>query len=82
MPYQSLIPRDRIPQVLKVQVLMVGMRDDDGAGPVKVAFVRASEVGNIGSVVDCDGLETWVAGVSRGVLFWAMKGKERGARIV
>jgi len=45
-------------QILEIQVLMIGMRDDDGAGPVKVAFVRAAEIGDIGAVVDCDGLET------------------------
>ncbi len=58
MPYQRLIPLHCIAQILEIQVLMIGMRDDDGAGPVKVAFVRAAEIGDIGAVVDCDGLET------------------------
>lgn len=58
MPYQRLIPLYRIAQILDIQVLMIGMRDDDGARPVEVAFVRAAEIGNIGAVVDCDSLET------------------------
>lgn len=62
MPYKTLVALDRSGQVANRQMLVVRMSDQDRARTVEIAFVIALEGGDIGTVIDSDGLETWEGG--------------------
>ena len=47
-------------------MLVVGVGDENGARTVEIAFVIALQVGNVGTVIDCDFLEAWGEGISNG----------------
>ena len=62
VPYEFLVAFDRSSQVADGQMFVVRMSDQDRARAVEIAFVVAIEVGDIGTVIDRDCLETWNGG--------------------
>ena len=66
VPYKSFVTFNSSRQVANRQMFVVRMSDLDRARTVEVALVVAIEVGDIGTVIDSDRLETWDEGSQLG----------------